>query len=227
MVVRFPDSTKDITLEQMQSIEGDKPKAFFENILKVDPQEFTEETMLAWYATFEHMIHMDKIALPEMGTKVVDGYYLPPHVLDIRVKHFIEIVNADIDKDNFRGLEVYAGCFYRKDWDKDYSDKEVMETANAFLKKPLYYSLVTSFLMADLVATLKATFPILYSRDPQEGEEKEEGRKLYDMLNGLAKDDVTKWEQVESLKLGKAFAWLELKKKEMIEERLRTAQRKS
>lgn len=199
-----------------------KAQVFFDTILKIDYDIIDEEDALDTYLAFKHILQNESIEIPTE----FKGYKLPPrnNLLKIRLQHFIELVNCDIQPEKFIGLEVSTACFYRKDWNKEYDEDELIDFATKLNGMPLYYSLFGVALFQQLILTLKETYPILYQSpkdvDGNEVQESEEGRKLYDMLNGLAGDDVTKWGAARNLTLETAFTFLEQKKIESEKKRL-------
>jgi len=156
--------------------------------------------------------------------KEIEGYHTPSELLKIRVGHFIEIVNADIDQVSMINAEILMGCFYRKDWDKDFSEEEILSTAEFFQTRPLREAIGGVILMSRLIQRLKDTYPLLYDDKVNEEAEiektEDEGRRLYDMLMGLANGEATKMFKAKCMRLGDAFVYLEELKKEKIKERL-------
>lgn len=197
-------------------------EAFFNKVLKIEYDTIDEDDALDTYLAFEYALHNESIEI----LNEFKGYKLPPrqNLLKIRLQHFIELVNCDIQPERFMGLEVSTACFYRKDWSKEYDEDELIDFATKLHSMPLYYSLFGIALLQQLTVTLRETYPILYQSPKDasgnEVQESEEGRKLYDMLNGLAGDDVTKWGAARNLTLETAFTFLEQKKIESEKKRL-------
>ena len=71
---------------------------------------------------------------------------------------------------------------------------------------------------------LRDTYPLLYDDKVNEEAEiektEDEGRRLYDMLMGLANGEATKMFKAKCMRLGDAFVYLEELKKEKIKQRL-------
>lgn len=174
--------------------------------------------MIAAYNIFRDSLDREMIeAVPQRIGKLK----LPArdNLLKIHLQYFIEIVNCDVSIDTYQGLELLTACFYREDWNKPYDDEELLINATWLNSQPLMYNLYGVILMQNLFKTLKEVYPILYTNSG-ESEDEEEGRKMYDMLNGLAKDDPTKWDAARNLRLETAFAYLEEKKLEFEKKRL-------
>lgn len=184
-------------------------KLLFKEVLKVhNPTKlFNEEVMIATLSTMFVLMSKQKRGEPEDNKE----YKLPRFpdntidLLSIPVKSFIEMINADI-KEDFTNYEILCGCLWRKDWSKPINDNEIIETALHFREQPFIYALWAAELMNKTTKTLQETYPILY----EGGEEsKSEGRRLVDLVDGLAQNDVTKWEAVENITLKRAFTYLE------------------
>lgn len=131
------------------------------------------------------------------------------NLLNIKVRYFIELVNIDLSEDKFDHFHLVAALIYREDWTRPFDESEVIENATLFYKSSPKFSIWGVEMYSKLITLLRDTYPILYE-GKQENKESE-GRRAWSMLNGLAKDDPTKWEEAENLELSKAFVWMELK----------------
>lgn len=227
MKVSIPDKTSELTLAQFQHLQGDlttddqRGAYILKEFSKKDPNKFSPEQRASIYLTMMKLFEKDSET--ELKTEI-EGYKLPSHLLNITVGHFIEIVNADPDKESLERSEIIMGCLYRKDWSKDFSEEEILETAYFFRDQPLTYTLFGMVKMAELIFTLQETFPLLYDqRINQEAnipETEDEGRKLYDMLQALAGGKFIDWKASKNRLLKDAFVYLEEIKKQRIKEKL-------
>lgn len=174
--------------------------------------------MIATYNLFRDSL--DKEMIPAVPQRI-GKLKLPSrnNLLKIQLQYFIEIVNARPNQDTYHNFELLTACFYREDWSKPFNDDELITNATWLNSQPLMYNLYGVILMQELFNLLRSTYPILYSKE-QDAEDEEDGRKLYDMLNGLAKDDPTKWDDARNLTLETAFTYLEEKKLDYEKKRL-------
>ena len=223
MKIRIPDSPEEITLEQMQHLGFPKPphttswEVFFKEILKLDPALFFEADMVKAYSIF-----LDKITnyqIKEIPKKISIGS-LPESLINIKVGHLIEIVNVEVNETTLFGSNILAACFYRKDWSKEFNENEIIKGANELIKKPLIFSMYGIILKQQLFFELNEIFPILYDKGETEDDAPDNGRKSYDLLNGLAKDNPLDWDRAKNLSVATAFAYLEQKKIEAIKNKL-------
>lgn len=217
------ENSLEITLAEIQQMGGDisdnqRADIFFKNILKVEPSLFYYPQKIAGLQTFLTMLQAEKLGEPEN----YKCYSFPDMMLDVRVGHLKEMVNIDPDPYFHVGSEIVAGCMYRKDWTKGFDDKEIIETATYFRDKPLRYTIYAMMKFKELVDLLKELYPILYDKHENEpAEEREDdGRRMYDMVISLAKDDPTKIEQVENMRLSRAFPYMEEKKIQFIKKQM-------
>ena len=186
----------------------------FNIILKEDPELFDEATRDAVYETFLTMLVDEESAKYERS---IDKLSLPKNLLHIKTQHFIELINSNPDLDTSAGLDVAVACFYRKDWSKDYDEDELEVSAKWFETQPYLYGLWGYILYLELSNQLKETYPILYAG--KQDDDLSDGRKLYDMLNAISKDDPNNWKKSGNLPLNITFAYLEQKKIEQIKAR--------
>ena len=232
MEINIPSSTEDLTLAQYQFLMGtlntnkERGEYIVKEICKKDIALFEENTLISIYSTMMKLIERSNV---KKDLTEVEGLKLPSNLLNIRVGHFIEIVNANPHKISLENSEIVAGCLFRKDWDKPYSADEILETAYKFRDMELTYAIVALNTMGELIAKLKDTYPLLYDAQIDEeaeiSEEEDEGRKLYDMLMGLADRDFTKWNTAKDGFLGDAFVYLEEMKRDAIKQKLNEKQR--
>ena len=223
MKIKIPSSSLEITLAEIQQMGGDlsdnqRADIFFKNIAKVEPSLFPDENKIAALQTFLTMLQVEKLGEPQS----YKGYSFPEMMLDVRVGHLKEMVNIDPDPLFHVGSEIVAGCMYRKDWSKPFDEKEILETATYFHSQPLRYTVYAMMKFKELVDLLKELYPLLYDHHESEPTEEREddGRRMYDMIINLAKDDPTKIEQVENMKLSRAFPYMEEKKKQFIKKQM-------
>lgn len=143
---------------------------------------------------------------------VIDGftYTCLENLLEIPFKYFIELVNQRIEEDDFTNWNSIAACLYRRDWTQPFDPSEWISNAKLFWTSSCKIGFWGIEKFNELISLLKQTYPILYENG-KEDEEQEEGRRAYNMLNAVAKDDPTKWAEAETLPLWRVFAWLELK----------------
>lgn len=187
----------DYVVEELVQTKGDKTKI----------DEITKESIVA---TIFDLINSKQ--LPEVKNSFeIDGrtFYCPDLLLDIKVKHFIEIVNLDLNEDNYENCHMLTACLYREDWNKAWSNSEYIANATLFYESSCKYAIWALQKYSELISLLRRTFPILYENKHEDKEN--EGRRAYALLNGLATDDPTKWETAGDLKLETAFAWMEQK----------------
>ena len=188
---------------------------------KKDPDKFKKTHRESIYLTMMKLFERDVIK--EIPDKI-ENLSTPAHILDIRVGHFIEIANARPDSKSLENAEIVAGCLYREDWSKDFSKEEIIDTALKFREYPLRYSLIAMVKMSELFLTLQDRYPLLYDQniDKEAKIEKteEEGRKLYDMLQGLTNNKFVDWDEAKNRTLADAFVYLEEVKKEAIKQKL-------
>lgn len=232
MKLKLPNKTSEITLKQYQHLMGrlitnkERGEWIIQNFSKRDPAKFDDDTKAAVFLTVIKLFESDQ-EVQKMGT--IGEYSLPETLLSIRVGHFIEIVNAIPDKDSLEDAEIIMGCLYRKDWDKDYSEKEIVETALYFQDQPLLYTLCGILSMKELFDMLSERYPLLYDEKVNqeadiEPTEKEEDRQ-HEMLHTLSEGVFTRKRQALNETLAFAFSHLEQLKKQVIKERLNAKNR--
>jgi len=203
-----------------QKSETEKTTYFFKEICKVDPELFDQDKRMIALNRFYEELSKDDAGEP----KDVNQYKLPRFpdgnldLLSIRIKSFVEMLSAEVDAESFINAEIICACMYRKDHESEVTENEIIETAIYFRTQPFKYTVWAIKLMDDLVKLLREMYPILYS-GKKEVEREDEVRQLDDMINGLAKDDVTKWGECEQLKLSRAFRYLERSKKDYLKKK--------
>lgn len=222
MKVKVPTTLEDITLEQVQSITESEDltiqaDTFLIEYSKVDPLLFDDETKLAIWQTAIKMLSENELSKPK---EVIGKYRLPTKTLSIKVGHLIELVNIALD--GYNGLELIAGCIYRKDWSLPYSESEIIETAHHFRTLPIIHSVHAQLFYQDIITDLKEIYPILY--EGKQEEEQDTGRKMYDLLLSLSNQDFTKWSAVRNEIVSDAFLFLETKKIEYDKQKERNNQ---
>ena len=196
---------------QLGNIESEEDKAdyFIKEVVGVKPSLFHMDDKKSLVSTFYYLISNNKeVSDPcNIKTKTLNLKLLE-NLLEMRVATFVELVNAKVKNDSFNNYQLVAACFFREDFEKPYSSSELIKIAEELSEQSLEVALWGAKLYQNLITLLKETFPILYEGSVGE---QTEGRRAYDMLNSLAKDDPTKWEEAENLTLHKAFLWLEVK----------------
>jgi hypothetical protein len=196
------------------------------NFSKRDPAKFDDETKAAVFLTTYKLLDSSKSVSPQ--DKIGD-YHLPQVLLRIKVGHFIEIINAVPDASTLEGAEIVMGCLYRKDWSKDYSEDEIVETAEYFLDRPLYDTIGGIVKMKELFNMLSERYPLLYDEkvnreadiEPVEDEE----TRQHDLLHTLSEGVFIRKNAVKNQIVADAFSHLEKLKEQAIKERLNAKQR--
>lgn len=232
MKVKIPDSSKEFTLEQFQTLMGklktnkERGEYILQEFSGKDISLFDDDTKTSVFLTVMSLLNQEKHGEPP---KEIQGYKHPSNLLQIRVGHLLEIVNADVDGESLERAEILMGCFYRKDWSKDFSEEEIVKTMEFFLKRPMVESFAGVFLIKELMQTLRDVYPLLHDeqidREVDMPESEDEGRKMYSMLNGLTNHKATEWDKAKNMMLKDAYVFLEEKKKEYLKEKLAQKQR--
>lgn len=190
-----------------------------------DPKEFTNESLLAVWATAVERIHQSKT---KKAPKKIGEYHLPEDLTQIRVGAYIELCNLDLQK--FDLLHLALGIFYRKDHSKDFTQEELVESANFFYESAkLDLAMQAPILAGDLVKKLIERYPILFpninKRDKPN--EKENERRAYDMLMTLTDSKFVDWKEAKQDILADAFVFLEEKRKIQIKRDMEAARQKA
>jgi len=203
-----------------------KMNYLFKDILKQDPDKFELEPMYAAYLTIVDKLNNEDLPNPDPFIVITKRkffffkrnvkYYLCEDLLDMQLKFLIELTNLDLDLDTCNAFHQMAACMYREDWSKPYNKKEYIRRCEAFYYAEAYYSLQAYRVYSRLIVTLKETYPTLYEGD--EGVTPD-GRKMYDLLDSITKDDITKEELAGEQPIERAFRWMEDKKIEQINNR--------
>jgi len=215
MKITIPESLEEMTLEQLIEL-GDIKDAteqadyVIKEICKVNPDKVHPEDKLPILATINHYMTENKVSSAPLHFETNGRKFSTlKNLLNIKVRHFIELVNSKVDGDSLSNYHLVAACMYREDWSKEFDEDEVIDNAGMFYESSSKFSFWGVEKYSELVSLLQSTYPILYE-GKQENKESE-GRRAYSMLNGLAKDDPTKWKVAENLELWRAFVWMEEK----------------
>lgn len=202
----------------MQKIE-DQVAYFTKDILDIDSNIFIKEDLEAAFRTSLSLITNYKIKeYQDFGEYKLPRY--PDgslHLTRVPVHFFVNMVNANVDTDWLIDVEVWCGCLYRKNWDAVATDYEMVEAALKFKKAPAIYAVQAISLFNELVSTLRHRYPLLYQNEEESS--KSDDRQLMGMINGLAQNDVTKWDKVRQLWLEDAFMYLEELKVEYLKKK--------
>ena len=227
MKVKIPSKTSEVTLKQYQFMMGtlntntERGEYLIKHFAKRDPDLFDDDTKAAVFLTAIKYFELEKL---EDCPENLDDYKLPNNLMNIKVGHFIEIVNAEININSFENAEIVAGCLWRKDWGKSFDKDEIIDTALWFQEQPLNYTIWSVLKMNELTSMLRETFPLLYddqvSREANIEPEEDDGRRLYDMLMGLTDKRFIDWDEAKDRLLVDSFVYLEEMKKEVIKQRL-------
>lgn len=137
--------------------------------------------------------------------------------LNMQLRFLIELVNLEIDVEKYQSIDNVAALIYREDWNKPFDQSEYFNNAIMFEKAKCKYSFWGMQKFKDLIVTLKNTYPILYQNNT---DEKEDVRKLYQMLNAISGDIPANQIEAENIEIYRAFEWMEEKKKEAIKRKL-------
>lgn len=227
MKLKIPNKTSEIQLKHYQHLMSnlitnkERGEWIIKNFSKRDPSKFDDNVKSSVFLTMLKLFESDKEikAMPEIGE-----YRLPDNLLDIRVGHYIEIVNAIPDLESLMGADIVMGCLYRKDWSKDYSEKEIVDTAMFFLEQPLLYTLCGILTMKELFDTLHYSYPLLYdekvNREADVEPTEDESDRQHELLHVLSEGVFIRKKEVKNRVLADAFSHLESIKKQVIKERL-------
>lgn len=181
-----------------------------ESFCKVNPEDVAPEEKPALISTITYLITQNKLVSAPYSFETNGVVYKTlENLLNIKVRHFIELVNCDLKEDSFENYHLVAACLYREDWSKPFSEEETINNAKHFWSNSCKYGIWGVEMFTKLISLLRSTYPILY--EGKQEDKQSEGRRAYSMLNGLAKDDPTKWEAAENLELWRAFVWMEEK----------------
>lgn len=198
--------------------DAEKADAFFKTVLDLNIDDFGYSEKISAMSTCFRLLEAENIGEAPTEIKINKvTYKLPSYLMDMQVKFMIELVNLELDMETFRHFHLCCACFYREDWTKPFSREEYFRNAKTFFDAQFIYSLWSLSMFEKLIVTLKENYPILY--EGSEGDDKAEGRKMYDVLNALSSDNPTKQEEAESLPLWRAFTWLEQKKIEQLNQK--------
>lgn len=195
-----------LTLYKLESIE-EQAKYYFE-INGINWKIVDVEEQLKLYAMFLEEFNKAKEDIQEQDSIEIDGelYRLPNELTDIKVGYYIEAINFEPEKEMLNA-HVVTACLFRKDHDKPFNEKEIIETATKLYSKDVKINIIGIKAMAKLLTLLKERYPILYKST--NGRYDDSPRKGYDMINVLANRDFTKWEQVKNYPLSRAMVYLE------------------
>lgn len=185
----------------------EQAKYFAENICKISADVFLNETeMLKLYAHFVLEIKDYKAEVKreiEVNGKV---FKAPDPINDILVGHYVELINTEINEEDYQDMHIVSACIFREDWSKPFSEEEIVRNAQMFYEHTADVAYFSSMLYIELLNLLKEINPILYE---SKGGYDDSPRKGYDMINILANNDFTKWDNVKNVKLSKAMTFLE------------------
>tara|TARA_R110000850_G_scaffold277025_1_gene421452 strand:+ start:1148 stop:1786 length:639 start_codon:yes stop_codon:yes gene_type:complete len=192
--------------------EKDQAKVFF-NHLKIDASEFSEVDQGAVLSTFYRLLESEDIGSPPEQIKYNrQTYFSPKDLLDMPVKFLVELVNVDLDHENFSFYYAIPALLYRKDWSKNFSKDEYIEGQQLFHTAPFIFSLWAVKLFNQLIVTLQDNYPVLYKGESDDDSASADGRKMYGLLKILANKDATKMEAAERMEIWRAFTWVEQEK---------------
>lgn len=186
----------------------DQAKYFCENMCNVPPDVLRDDTeALKLYAHFVVEIKEYKAEIKREFTIGKKTFKAPDPLNDILVGHYVELINTEINDEDFEDMHIAAACIFREDWSKPYSEEEIIQNAQLFYTHTADVAYFASHLYVELLNLLKEINPILY--ESKGGGYDDSPRKGYDMINILAGNDFTKWDNVKDVKLSKAMTFLE------------------
>lgn len=194
-----------------------KAEQFLSDVVKQDVKPFKEEygekVVKEIYQSFMDDILDEKIPIPP---KKLGPYKLPYEILLCPFQYFVEMIEANCNPETYDNYEIVAACFYRKDWTKPFNAIELMETAEWFKSQPFLYSLWGVHLLEELGKRMRETYPDLYI----DGEESTDRERMHVLINGLAKDDVTKYKEIGNTSIADVMTYLSVKKEEATKHQL-------
>jgi hypothetical protein len=138
-------------------------------------------------------------------------------LLNMQLAFLYELINLKIDPEKYKAIDNVAALIYREDWSKPFNQTEYFENALMFEKSKCKFSLWGMQKFNELIVILKDTYPILYQGN---NEDKEDGRKMYDMINAISGDVVSNQKAALEVEIFRAFEWMEAKKIESIKRKL-------
>jgi len=205
----------------------EQTKVFIKEICKVDPDKIDlisqAENFKKWSENVSYEVEPAPTSFKIDGRTFYTKYLeldniIYPTPLDMQLQFLIEAANVELEPDSLNNIDNITALMYREDWSKPYDQGEYLSNALFFEKQKCKYSLWGRQKYNELILTLRDTYPILYTHG-QEDDDKENGRKMFDLLNAVAQDNPSLYDQARNVKISDAFAWMEMKKKESIKQK--------
>ena len=205
-----------------------KVDIFIKDICKQDPELFTDLDKAIAFKQWGENLVFEKEETPlefKIDGRLFKSCYMQltdrkiPDLLSMHLGYLIEAANLEFDLESYKNIDNIAALFYREDWSKRFDKIEYLNNALLFNKQALKYSLWGVEKYHELIVTLKTTYPILYEDNQDNG--KSDGRKMFDVLNGVSGDSPIKQEEGINTKLSNVFQWLEQKKIDSVNEKLK------
>ena len=204
-------------MQQLGTTPEKKQAKVFFDYLKIDASKFSEIDQRAVLSTFYRLLEAEDIGNPpEQINYNRKTYYAPKDLLDMPVKFLVELVNVDLDHENFALYYAIPALLYRKDWSKDFNKDEYLEGQQLFHTAPFIFSLWAVKLFNQLIVTLQDNYPVLYKGESEDDSTSTDGRKMYGLLKILANRDATKMAAAEKMEIWRAFTWVEQEKIDQI-----------
>ena len=197
---------------------------FSREICKIDPEKYDPIDLAnifrQWFERVDYRAEEAPFEF-KIGKRTFKSHYIEVEgekvqtLLLMPLAFLIEASEVKIEDGTLNNIDNLTALMYREDWTKDFSVEEYFSNAKFFNKQPTKYSLFGLKKFRELILTLKNTYPLLY-QNHEADTDKEDSRKMFDMLNAIASDDPTKYTKARRVKIQDAFVWMENKKKEAI-----------
>lgn len=158
-------------------------------------------------------IEQHKIPPPEDSFELKGvTYHLPSNLLNTKLGHYIEAINAKTKEGSYENWNLLAACIYREDHSKPFNEDELINNAILFWQSSCKIGYWGVKKYSELITLLRITFPILYESKGSTAD-KDEGVRGYEMLNSVANNQVLKWEDAKNIRLANVFHWLSINEK--------------
>lgn len=206
----------------------EKVERFIKEVCKLEPKDIDFNQQVIAFDTWSRSLYYEKEETPlefELDGKTFKSCYIElvdrkiEDPLSMQLAFLYESANLDFDLDTYRDIDNITALMYREDWSKPFNQIEYFNNAIFFNKQPLKFSLFGVDMYQNLIVTLKQTYPILYQ--DEESSVKSDGRRMFDLLNAVSGDSPIKQDDARNTKISNAFTWLEQKKIDSINERLK------
>ena len=233
MKLTLENNLSEIKLDILQRLtkEEDKLKAvdlFFDLIVCKDKDSFADYDRALlfnkWSKASEISIEESPLKF-SIGGRTFHSHYLDlgehkiPTLLNMQLAFLIELTNLEIEYETYRAFDNVAALMYREDWTKPFDQKEYLSNALFFNQQKSKYSIWGVQKMQELYMAMREAFPILYDGDQENG--RTDGRKMMDLLNIASGDNPSKWNDARNTSIADVFGWMEEKKIEHINKKLK------